>query len=263
MANETSTTCAEHQFNQIDTFTPPTKQAVSLLPHSRLVNPKAMGQGQWEMLPTPYYEADGITLYCGDNRTVLPHLGRFDLLLTDPPYGIGADNRKRILSRANLAPARDYGETAWDSEPVSREFLQAAIESADSAIVWGGNYYALPASPCWLVWDKQNGSNDFADCELAWTNLQKSVRRIVHMWNGMLRKGGEDRFHPTQKPLDVMTWCLGHVPEAKTVLDPWAGSGTTLVAAKLRGLKAVGIEINEQYCELAVSRLAQRILIAA
>lgn len=207
----------------------------------------------------PYYEADGITIYHGDNRDVLPQLGKFDLLLTDPPYGIGADNRKRILSRSNAASAKDYGESDWDNEPPSKETLDRAISLAKYQIIWGGNYFHVPPSKCWLVWDKQN-TGDFADCELAWTNLDKAVRIIRHLWNGMIRKGQEERFHPTQKPLDVMSWCLGHVPEAQTVLDPFMGSGTTLVAAKQRGLKAVGIEIEEEYCEMAVKRLAQRVL---
>lgn len=210
----------------------------------------------------PYYSEDGITIYCGDNRQVMPMLGDFDLLLTDPPYGIKADNRKRILSRANLAAAKDYGETEWDNAVPEPWVISMAIAKASSQIIWGGNYYGLPASSCWLVWDKLNGDNDFADCELAWTNLNKAVRRVVHQWAGMLRKNGEDRHHPTQKPLDVISWCFNHVPEVKTVLDPWMGSGTTLVAAKLRGLTAVGIEINEEYCEIAKKRLAQGVLLA-
>lgn len=213
-------------------------------------------------LPKPYYEQDGITIFHGDNRRIVPLLDEFDLLLTDPPYGIGADNRKRILSRGKLATPKDYGESDWDSVTPDAWVLQMVMAKCSKQIVWGGNYYPLAPTSCWLVWDKLNGENDFADCELAWTNLQKAVRRITHLWNGMIRKGQEDRFHPTQKPLDVMSWCLSHAPEAKTVLDPWMGSGTTLVAAKLRGLKATGIEINEQYCETAARRLQQGVLIA-
>jgi DNA modification methylase len=212
--------------------------------------------------PTPYHSENGITIYCGDNRQILPLLGQYDLLLTDPPYGIGADNRKRILSRGKLAAPKDYGESNWDGETPADWVMKMALSKAQWQILWGGNYYGLPASSCWLVWDKLNGDNDFADCELAWTNLTKAVRRITHLWNGMIRKNGEERYHPTQKPLDVMTWCLGQVPEAKTVLDPWMGSGTTLVAAKLRGLEAVGIEIDEQHCETAKRRLAQGVLLA-
>jgi DNA modification methylase len=123
----------------------------------------------------------------------------------------------------------------------------------------------MPAAKCWLVWDKENGTNDFADCELAWTNLDMAVRRIRYRWNGMLQQNmaeKEARWHPTQKATTVMEWCLGHT-DATSVLDPWMGSGTTLVAARNRGIKAVGIEINEQYCAAAVERLRQRVLVAA
>jgi DNA modification methylase len=212
----------------------------------------------------PYYDQDGITIYHGDCAKVLPWLSSVDLLLTDPPYGIGADNQKRIISRGKLATARDYGASNWDSKPPPKWLLELAQGMAETQILWGGNYYGLPASSCWLVWDKDNGGNDFADCELAWTNMTKAVRQFKWKWNGMLQeKSGLDkeiRVHPTQKPLALMRWCLSFVPNAKTVLDPFMGSGTTLLAAKLDGRAAVGIELNEQYCEKAAKRLEQGVL---
>ena len=212
----------------------------------------------------PFYDRDGITIYNADCKQVLPFLGRFDLLLTDPPYGIDADNRRRILSRGKLATPRDYGESDWDKTPPPSWLLSMAQEIADASILWGGNYYGLPASSCWLVWDKENGTNDFADCELAWTNMPRAVRKFRWRWNGMLQEHAGDkkdtRVHPTQKPLALMKWCCSLLPEAKSVLDPFMGSGTTLVAAKLLGLRAVGIEINEEYCEAAVERLRQGVL---
>jgi DNA modification methylase len=207
----------------------------------------------------PYYDQDGITIYHGDCREIVPQLGRFDLLLTDPPYGIGADNRKRILSRGKLAAPKDYGESDWDGETPEDWVLWMAMSRADLQIIWGGNHFGLPASPCWLVWDKLNGDNDFADCELAWTNMKKAVRRITHLWHGMIRKNGEDRFHPTQKPLDVMAWCIGHT-DAKTILDPFAGSGTTGRAAKDLGKTCTLIEREEAYCEIAARRMSQQVL---
>lgn len=210
----------------------------------------------------PYYEHAGITLYHGDCREILPRLGRFDLLLTDPPYGIGADNRTKILSRSNTAPARDYGHSDWDSQ-ICEDGIELCISMSQWQIVFGGNYYMMMPSPCWLVWDKDN-TGDFADCELAWTNLRKAVRKFRYRWNGMLQEHAGDkkeiRQHPTQKPVPLMRWCLTLVPDAETILDPFAGSGTTLVAAKLEGRKAVGIEINERYCEIAAKRLAQGVL---
>jgi len=104
----------------------------------------------------PFYDQGGITIYNADCRKVLPWLGRFDLLLTDPPYGIGADKNLRANKQHGraVAPSKDYGSGAWDDAPPPRWFLDAAQEQADHAILWGGNYYGLPAGPCWLVWDK-------------------------------------------------------------------------------------------------------------
>jgi DNA modification methylase len=214
-------------------------------------------------LPTPFYQDASCTIYNADCREILPLLPRFDLLLTDPPYGINADNQKRILSRGKLANPIDYGQSDWDKEaPV--QTVHDAIDQADFAIVWGGNYFGLPASSCWLVWDKDNGSNDFADCELAWTNLRKAVRKFKYRWNGMLQEHGGDkkevRVHPTQKPVPLLRFCLTQCLTAQTILDPFMGSGTTLVAAKLEGRRAVGIEISEKYCELAANRLRQKVL---
>lgn len=214
----------------------------------------------------PYYDSDGITIYNADCRKVLPWIDPVDLLLTDPPYGIGADKNMRANKQHGkaLAPSKDYGAGDWDSEPPPRWFLDAAQEVASNAILWGGNYYGLPSSSCWLVWDKDNGDNGYADCELAWTNLTRAVRKFKWKWQGMLQENmgdkKEHRVHPTQKPLALMRWCLSLVPDAETVLDPFAGSGTTLVAARLEGRKAIGIEINEKYCEAAANRLAQRTL---
>lgn len=209
---------------------------------------------------TPYYEQDGITIYHGDCREVLPTLGLFDLLLTDPNYGIG-EARGKNKSRSVLATSKDFGTKSWDDAPPQRWLLDQAISMARWQIIFGGNYFHLPPAKCWLVWDKDNGENDFADCELAWTNLDKAVRKLTFRWQGMLTEPGvpkEDRVHPTQKPEPVMRWALMNAPQdARTVLDPFMGSGTTLVACKRLGRMAIGIEQDESYCEMAVKRLAQ------
>lgn len=185
-------------------------------------------------------------------------LPKFDLLLTDPPYGIGESNKKN-LSRGKIAAPRDYGEYDWDKKPVEQRLIDTVIANSKNAIVWGGNYYALPPSSCWLVWDKVNGAHDFADCELAWTNIPKAVRLIRHLWNGMLRKGQEERYHPTQKPLGVIEWALYQVTNANTVLDPFNGSGTTGVACIRLGRQYTGIEIEERYCEISAKRFEREI----
>ena len=211
----------------------------------------------------PYYQDESCTIYNADAKQVVPFLNRFDLLLTDPPYGIG-ESSKNHRSRDKLASGKEYEKSDWDDAPPVGWFIEQAKDLSKTQILWGGNYFGLGATSCWLVWDKDNGASDFADCELAWTNMRKAVRKFQYRWAGILqeRQGAdrEVRVHPTQKPLPLMKWCIGLVPEAKTILDPFMGSGTTLVAAKQEGRKAIGIEINESYCESAAKRLSQGVL---
>ena len=219
---------------------------------------------------TPYYNQDGITIYCADNRDVLPTLGRFDLLLTDPPYGIGRDNGMGgggfdgFGSGKKRNPKRYDGE--WDDEVPDGNTIELVLNAADLEIIWGGNYFSgrLPQESKWLVWDKQQTMPSYSDAELAWTNLNgNSVKMFRYCGAGLMAKE-KDRCHSTQKPVALMSWCLILAGDSvRTVLDPWMGSGTTLVAAKLRGLQATGIEINEDYCKLAVERLRQGVLIPA
>jgi DNA modification methylase len=219
----------------------------------------------------PYYEHAGITIYHGDCREVIEQweglrVQSFDLLLTDPPYGIGASAPKRggRQDGASLAASRDYGTLTWDDQPADAETIARVRAIAKHQIIFGGNYFALPPSRCWLVWDKQNGDNCYADCELAWTNFDKAVRRLSFQWMGMFTEPGcpkEYREHPTQKPEPVMRWAMLQAPEdCKTLVDPFMGSGTTLVAAKRLGRQCVGIEREEKYCEVAANRLAQEVL---
>jgi DNA modification methylase len=192
---------------------------------------------------------------------VLPKLEPVDAVVTDPPYGIGEAAGKN-KSRSKLAVSADYGNDSWDNAPVSDELMAMVVAAGHKACIWGGNYYNLGPSPSWLVWDKENGASDFADCELAWTNYGGAVRMKRHRWNGMLRKGKEKRLgHPTQKPLAVMVWAIELCPGSpQTILDPFMGSGTTLRAAKDLGRRAIGIELEERYCEMAAQRLSQEVL---
>lgn len=208
----------------------------------------------------PYYDHAGITIYHGDCRDVLPHLEPVDLLLTDPPYGIGEAGGKN-KSRGKLARSKDYGNASWDDKPIDYALMEQCIAKARHACIWGGNYYPLPPSSAWLIWDKQNGQTDFADVEMAWTNYGTAARLIQWLWHGMLRKGREPRWHPTQKPRGVMAWSISKCPmDVTSVLDTFMGVGTTLVAAKERGCRAIGIERVERYCEIAATRLSQDVL---
>lgn len=219
-----------------------TEKTLSAAPVDRLVR-----------LPfEPFYDRDGITIYNADCRQVLPFLDRFDLLLTDPPYGIGEDGGSQRTRGSKRTNGLKMG---WDTDRPSPVIFMQMLEGTDQQVIWGGNYFAdlLPPSRCWLYWNKLMGG-DFADGELAWTSRDGVLKHYTHA------KQTVARVHPTQKPLPVIKWCLSFFPDAKTVLDPFMGSGTTLVAAKQLGLRAVGIEINREYCEAAVERLRQGVL---
>jgi site-specific DNA-methyltransferase (adenine-specific)/modification methylase len=197
------------------------------------------------------------TLYLGDAREIVPAIGPIDAIVTDPPYGL-KEARGKNKSRSNLAPARDYGVADWDDQPCPPEMIAVMRASSRWQIIFGGNYFAVPPSSCWLVWDKRNGANDFADCELAWTNLKKAVRRIEWTWSGFCRKGSDPRgLHPTQKPVGVMKWCIGHLPpNVTTICDPFMGSGTTGIAAIEAGKRFIGIERERRYFDTACERIA-------
>lgn len=207
----------------------------------------------------PYYQDGACTIYCGDAREVLPAIEVCDLLLTDPKYGINAD-RDRNSQKDGW---RDYATTGWDKERTTPEELRLALGGARHSIVWGGNYFTdvLTPSMGWLVWDKGQREFSLADCELAWTSFWVATRAFDYPRAKALQDGKQ---HPTQKPLELMRWCMmfadhrgGHMV---SILDPFMGSGTTLRAAKDLGRKAIGIEIEERYCEIAAQRLAQEVL---
>jgi len=196
------------------------------------------------------------TLYLGESLKVMSTLDKVDAVVTDPPYGL-KENAHRVKSRGKLAKTTDYGSFDWDKKPASDDHIDACLAAADECIIFGGNYFKLPPSRCWLIWDKENGGNDFADCEMAWTNIKGSVRLIRHMWNGMIRASEKHpRVHPTQKPIVVMKWVIEKLKgSADTILDPFMGSGTTGVACVKLGRKFIGIELDENYFNIACERI--------
>jgi site-specific DNA-methyltransferase (adenine-specific)/modification methylase len=201
-------------------------------------------------------EINNCTLYLGDCMEILQTLSKVDAVITDPPYGIN-ENSKKVASRGNLAAPKDYGDFDWDKAPPSDKLIDLIRTKGQYQAFFGGNYFTLPPTSCWLVWDKLNGDNDFADCELAWTNWPKAVRRLQWRWNGMIRQGNEERYHPTQKPIGVMKWVIELCPKAETILDPFMGSGTTGVAAIQMGRKFIGIEREPKYFDIACKRIEQ------
>lgn len=212
----------------------------------------------------PYFESKHCTLYHGDCLEIMPELSKCDLLLTDPPYGIGYVHAG---TGGNLARSCAFGgvKIIGDDKP----FDPTPFLSFENIVLFGANHYAdkLPPSSGWLIWDKRDGvcSNNQSDCEMAWTNRSMPARLIRHLWNGMLKDSerGIIRVHPTQKPIAVMEWCMAFFPKAQTILDPFMGSGTTGVACCKTNRQFTGIELDERYVEVAANRIERAEIDAA
>jgi DNA modification methylase len=215
----------------------------------------------------PYYESGGITIYHGDCREIIPMLSPVDLLLTDPPYGIDLNTDNSRFSGGNVASVSRRGNgqgtaagkpIANDAEPFDPSFL---VGIGKHQVIWGWNNFPhkLPSGAC-LVWLKRYDEafgTFLSDAELAWMSKGHGVYCKRDLSNNAI---ANERVHPTQKPLSLMAWCLNFFPDATAILDPFMGSGTTLRAAKDLGRKAIGIEIEEKYCEIAAKRMAQEVL---
>lgn len=211
----------------------------------------------------PYYEQDGVTIYHADCRELAVAA---DVILTDPPYGINYrsnHNSGRKGVWADWCREDNFDGIANDDGSLDVSWLLGF----KTVMVCGGNYYPFPPTKCWIVWDKRDGiaSNDQADSELVWTNLDRPTRIYRHLWSGLLRAGEENvarggKLHPHQKPVGLGLFALNYAGATGTVYDPFMGSGTFLVAAKRSGLKAIGCDTDERWCEVAASRLLQRTL---
>lgn len=211
---------------------------------------------------------ENATLYLGDCLEILPGFGpefQVDVLLTDPPYGLKMD-KGLYLSGGKTVPSgfththflkkREYDLKDWDNDPPSKEWLDVLRGLSKYQFIFGGNFMELPPTQCFLVWDKLNGTTQFADCELIWTNLKKPVRLKRHLWNGVCRKYQEPRFHPTQKPVELINWCFSFLPEnVETVLDPYMGSGSIGVSAIQMGKQFIGIEREPDWFDQACKRI--------
>lgn len=186
------------------------------------------------------------TLYCGDCRDILPTLPKVDAVITDPPYGIGI--------AAN--PVRQAHEKLdWDASAPDSEIINSCVAAGDVAVLWGGNYFDLSPQQCFFIWDKvQPQDFSLAMCEFAWTNKKGPAK--MHRQSVLSYR----KEHPTQKPIELMEWCINQVGNPKTILDPFMGSGTTGVAAVQMGRKFIGIEREERYFQIACKRIedAQR-----
>ena len=233
----------------------------------------------------PYYDDGTVVIYHGDSTEIgfeplyaIGSVRLFDAILSDPPWGANTATNARRFTRAS--------SPWWDNVDTSKIVAHEKVRNDDKpfdpshwvydgkgqpvpSILWGANHYAsrLLDSGGWLIWDKRLGAEDMAEkgwplgeAELAWTNVLGATRVFRNLWSGLLRSEEKGEFyHPTQKPVALMRWCLQYLPDG-TVLDPFMGSGTTLVAAKSVGRRAIGIEIEERYCEIAARRCSQEVL---
>jgi DNA modification methylase len=212
---------------------------------------------------TPYYDHAGVTIYHGDCGDVISVLPKADAVITDPPYGINMAQGFRSSGRGfggrSKRTSRRY-EGDWDRDRPPSELLLSVVNAGKKAILWGGNYFAdvLPRTCKWLVWDKQQTMPSFSDAELAWTNLSGVAVKMFRLCGAGIMAAEKKRFHPTQKPVDLMQWCVD-LSEAQTIIDPFMGSGSTLVAAKNLGRRAIGVERDERFCEVAAKRLSQEV----
>jgi DNA modification methylase len=205
----------------------------------------------------PYYADDRVAIYHADSRELLPVKPLEALLLSDPPYGMDYEHGAR---KGGRKMGMDGHSIVGDQEPFDPSHLLAYPR----AILWGANHYShhLPAMRGWVIWDKRDGtpSNDQSDCELAWTNILSVARVFSARWSGGHRTGREQRegrLHVNQKPVALMGWCIRLAGDDALILDPYMGSGSTLVAARELGRKAIGIDIEEAHCFTAAQRLSQ------
>ncbi len=198
------------------------------------------------------------TLYLGDCLEILPTLGKVDAVVTDPPYGIGRDKGNSSgfgFGFYRYNHRKSYADD-WDVKP-DENLFRIVTSAAQRSIIWGANYFVdwLPSAGHWLVWDKENTMPTFSDAELAWSNIpKKSVKMFRYSGNGLMARE-TDRVHPTQKPVEVMAWCVGMTDGL--VLDPFMGSGTTGVACVNLGRKFIGIEIEPKYFDIACRRIEE------
>jgi hypothetical protein len=194
------------------------------------------------------------TLYLGDCESVLPTLAAVDCVVTDPPYGIAACNRSDGGVGSIASGSKFYGRESWDLKPADPALIESLVGMNVPTCIWGGNYFKLPPSSCWFIWDKQQRGFTFADAEMAWTNQPKAVRCFNYSRGELVQEG---KCHPTQKPLPLIVWCIEQlrIKDNSVVLDPFMGSGTTAVACIRTDRKFIGIEKEERYFNIACRRI--------
>lgn len=187
----------------------------------------------------------------------------FDLAVVDPPYGIGITRQSAKAAKigwGGVAPQTAY-HAFDDSTPPNAEYFEELRRVSKNQVIWGGNYFHLPPTPCVLIWDKERAGDWFADCEIAWTSFASPARIFRFRWHGMLQgnsKKKEKRIHPTQKPVALYAWIFqNYATKGDKILDTHLGSGSSRIAAYDAGLDFVGCELDKVYFDLEEQRFAQ------
>lgn len=196
------------------------------------------------------------TLYLADCMDVMPHLGQVDAVVTDPPYGIGIDGQRESV-KGKKSDRKGYAFKGWDNEAPEKDVFDMIFNKSSHQIIWGGNYFQDKIDKVgrgWLSWDKGQHGLTMSDNELAYCSINMPSRVFVKNRSILKRDGAQ---HPTQKPVELMRWCLSFLPDSKLILDPFMGSGTTGVACVKEGRSFIGIELDEDYFEIACKRIKE------
>jgi site-specific DNA-methyltransferase (adenine-specific) len=187
----------------------------------------------------------------------------YDLAVVDPPYGIGEDGKSNH-SRGKATKATLYTPKNWDNSAPNKQYFNEILRVSKNQIIWGANHFIsqIPFnSSCWVVWDKKNGDNDFADCELAWTSFNSAVRKFDFRWAGMLQgdmKNKQIRIHPTEKPVKLYEWLLmNYAKEGDKILDTHGGSQSSRIACYNLGYELDIIELDQEYFDQGNKRFEE------
>lgn len=188
----------------------------------------------------------------------------FDLAIVDPPYGIDIHKMNYTQNtKGGIAKRNDYSAiTDWDSNIPNKEYFIELFRVSKSQIIWGGNYFKLPLTKSWIIWDKKTEekySNDFADCEMAWNSFNKPAKVVRYLWSGMLQPNMKDkqkRIHPTEKPYQLYKWLLDkYAKENDKILDTHLGSGSIAIACHDYGFDLTACELDKEYFDKAMQRI--------